>query len=99
MNLKYQPEDMVIVQDDPDYPIVASLTMAKLEGMTAHILGKVMAAAPLLVCVLDGLMDLEPDDEGYRTLSKERMVPIRHALSAFTLADLVALIHYTHIVK
>jgi hypothetical protein len=99
MKLNYQPDDMVIVQDDPDCPVVASLTMAKLDGLTVHALGKVMAAAPLLVCVLDGLMDLDPDDDGDRTLTSDRMDLIREALSAFTMADLVALIHFTHLVK
>lgn len=99
MKLKYLPDERVIIQDDPDRPIIASLTMASLEGITVLVLAKAMAEAPALVCLLDYIMDIEPDDYGDRTLSTEGMQPIREALSAFTLSDLVALTHFTHIMK
>lgn len=99
MQLIYQDDAKSIVQDDAKKSVVATLTTAPLEGVSKTALAKAMAAAPIFVCVLDYLMDIEPDDYGDRTLSAEGMLPIRDALSALTVEELVDLIHFTLMVK
>lgn len=99
MQMKYQPEAFAIVQDDPQETHIATVTMTTVEGISIHVLAHAMAMAPRLVCLLDDIMDIEPDDDGDRTLSTEGMQAIRDALSAFTMTDFVALTHFVHIVK
>ncbi|CAL4869364.1 hypothetical protein MMA231_03656 (plasmid) [Asticcacaulis sp. MM231] len=99
MKMTYLPSLMAIVQDDSQATPVATVTINTLDGISIHVLARAMAMAPSLVCLLDGIMDIEPDEDGDRTLSTEGMQPIRDALSAFTVADFVPLSHYVHIIK
>jgi hypothetical protein len=99
MKMKYLPSLLVIVQDDPQATPIATVTTATLDGISIDVLARAMAMAPVLVCLLDYIMDMEPDDYGDRTLSTEGMQPIRDALAVFTVADFIALTHYVHIIK
>jgi hypothetical protein len=65
MKLTYLPDNLVIVQDDPDHPIVASLTMAVTPaGTDVHRLGRLLAAAPDLLALLTQFLSGERDDHG-----------------------------------
>ena len=99
MQMIYLPEIEGIIQDNPSRDRVATMTADALASISIHVLGKAMAMAPQLVAVLDRLMDIEPDEYGDRIISREGMEPIQKVFSAFTMDDLIALIHYVHIVK
>jgi hypothetical protein len=81
MKLTYLPDELLIVQDDPDRPIVATVILS---GPSAQpevdALGRLMAAAPTLLGHLHNLTEIEADKDGDRTVSAVTMAPIWEAI-------------------
>ncbi|OYW82600.1 MAG: hypothetical protein B7Z26_02810 [Asticcacaulis sp. 32-58-5] len=78
MKLTYLPDDLVIVQDDPDHPIVASLTMAVTPaGPDVHRLGRLLASAPELLALLTEFLNGERDDYGGLYLNGQEAEAVR----------------------
>lgn len=84
MKLTYLPDDRLFVHGDPDKPILARLTIhGTLSVAEEKAFGRLLAAAPRMLSLLDRLADIEPDDFGDRTVSPEAMDPIWEVLNDF----------------